>query len=106
MKLAESACLPGVGALAQAVRVFAVTPLEILKVYLGEGSVLFCDPRYIGTSVKDPYFLGRTALLEKDYVCFHALAVRRESSARQSQDSVQVAILHKDLEYLACLAFE
>src|SRR6266852_535984 len=57
-------------------------------------------------AIEDPNFLCWAALLEKDDVCLHALAVRSERAARQTQDGVQIAILHQDFEYFACFAFE
>ena len=92
--------------LALAVRVGAVALLELGEVLRAERSVLLRDARDVAPRVEDPDILSRTAFLEEDHVRLHSLAVRSERAARQSQDRVQVAVLHQDLEDLARLALE
>lgn len=56
--------------------------------------------------VEDPDVLRRIALLKKDDVGFHALAIWRKRAARQTENRVQIAVLHHDLEHFAGLVFK
>src|ERR1700730_11203611 len=69
-------------------------------------AILLCDTWHIRTAIEDPDFLRWATLLEEDDVCLHALTVRSERATRQTQDGVQIAILHQNFEYFTCFAFE
>src|ERR1700730_10185886 len=71
-----------------------------------ERSVLFSDAENIRPRVENPRLLRRATLLEENDVCFNALTIGGESSARQTQYRMQSAVLHDDLEYFTCLVLQ
>src|SRR5664280_2863764 len=95
-----------IGSLALSVGVLAVCFFKFCKVILGQRAIFLGDAGHVGAGIEYPDILRRIALLEEDDVCLDALAVWGECPARQAQDSMQVAILHENFEYLARLVFK
>jgi len=69
----------------------------------GERPALLRDPRHVRPGVVDPDDIGRLALREEDGVRLHALAVRGEGAAGETEHGVEPTVLGEDLEDLARL---
>src|ERR1043166_572253 len=89
-----------------AIWISTVTFFKLDEVCGREGSVFLSDAGHVGARVENPRVLSGVAFLEEDDICFDALTVRRERTARQTQDRMNVAILHQYLENFARLALE
>src|SRR5262249_15377844 len=101
-----SAFLAEISSSTQAVRVGAVTLLELGEMFGHEWPVLLRNARHIGSAIEDPNGLRGSSLLKEHDVRFDALAVWRKGAARQPKNRVDVAILHQDFKDLASFVLE
>src|SRR5439155_24682550 len=75
----------GRGAVAVAIRVIAITLLEVVEVSWREGSALLRDLLDIGSSIVDPGSLGGAALRQEDDIRLCPLRIRAEGPTRTTE---------------------